>query len=93
MRKTISSGIDRRAVYKFKCSGPCQRVKYTYVYERAKKGRCLTCSKNEVDQNQESLFEHTAAVDEAINRINVNPYYSDQTKKDFINVIKHGATS
>jgi len=56
MRKTISSGIDRRAVYKFKCSGPCQRVKYTYVYERAKKGCCLTCSKNEVDKNQASLF-------------------------------------
>jgi len=56
MRKTIRNGIDRRAVYKFQCTGSCGRVKASYVYERAKKGICLTCSKHSVDPNQSSLF-------------------------------------
>lgn len=56
MRKTISNGINRRAVYKFKCTGPCGKQKSTYVYDRAKAGMCLSCSKNTVDPNQSSLF-------------------------------------
>lgn len=56
MRKTISNGINRRAVYKFQCTGPCNRMKFTYVYDRAKKGVCLSCSKHTVDPNQDSLF-------------------------------------
>lgn len=56
MRKTISNGINRRAVYKFKCTGPCGKQKSTYVYDRAKAGVCLSCSKNTVDPNQSSLF-------------------------------------
>lgn len=56
MRKTISNGINRRAVYKFQCTGPCGRMKFTYVYDRAKSGKCLSCSKNQVDENQQGLF-------------------------------------
>lgn len=72
MRKTIRNGIDRRAVYKFQCTGSCGRVKSTYVYDRAKKGVCLSCSKHAVDPNQSSLFpegnftqEHFEALNEA----------------------------
>lgn len=57
MRKTISNGINRRAVYKFQCTGPCSRMKFTYVYDRAKAGVCLSCSKNSVNPNQSSLFD------------------------------------
>lgn len=56
MRKTIRNGIDRRAVYKFRCTGICGKVKSTYVYERAKSGMCLSCSKKQTDPNQDSLF-------------------------------------
>lgn len=62
MRKTISNGINRRAVYKFQCTGPCNRMKFTYVYDRAKAGVCLSCSKNQVDENQVSLFETVSVV-------------------------------
>lgn len=51
MRKTISNGINRRAVYKFTCSH-CQVNKTTYVYERAKKAVCLSCEKT----NQEGVM-------------------------------------
>lgn len=60
MRKTIRNGIDRRAVYKFQCTGSCGRVKSSYVYERAKAGICLTCSKHSVDPNQGTLFTDMA---------------------------------
>lgn len=60
MRKTISNGINRRAVYKFQCTGPCNRMKFTYVYDRAKAGMCLSCSRNTVDPNQATLFTDMA---------------------------------
>lgn len=56
MRKTIRNGIDRRAVYKFRCTGPCGKTKNTYVYGRAKAGVCLTCGKKYPMVNQASLF-------------------------------------
>lgn len=56
MRKTIRNGIDRRAVYKFRCIGGCNRIKSTYVYDRAKSGVCLTCSKKKANGSQDGLF-------------------------------------
>ena len=58
MRKTIRNGIDRRAVYKFACTGECKKVKNTYVYDRAKAGICLSCSKKPSNGDQDSLFNN-----------------------------------
>lgn len=57
MRKTIRNGVNRRAVYKFHCTGGCGRLKSTYVYERAKNGICATCERNKPDPNQSGLFD------------------------------------
>jgi len=59
MRKTIRNGIDRRAVYKFICTGSCGKKKFTYVYDRAKSGKCLSCTKKQGDPNQARLFDET----------------------------------
>lgn len=55
MRKTIRNGVNRRAVYKFNCSG-CGKHKSSYVYKRAKKGVCYSCERNKPDENQLSLI-------------------------------------
>lgn len=81
MRKTISNGINRRAVYKFQCTGPCNRMKFTYVYDRAKAGVCLSCSKNQVNHNQGILFPE-ASVELSEDEIILRDGYGNKTTLD-----------
>jgi hypothetical protein len=56
----------RRALYKYICSG-CGKKRDSLVYDRATGEVCTVCKRNQVPENQSSLFDSFGSFD-------TNPY-------------------